>query len=180
MTAQTLHFTVDPYWLIRFMLQRHHEKHYHGNDEHTKAVRFALSDLLYDGKDSLTNDELYQIAENYFGKESKEFLLEPTEEQSAGMFQIVLKMPRFEEKVWEYTLKGYGKYEYSVIDLNTRVERKTRFAHHYETLIEVLGERYADKFNEMSQKEKDDFIMNNFKLIGKRNSMSWYTPTYPV
>lgn len=180
MTTQKLHFTVDPYWLIGFMLQKHHEKHYDRNDDHSKAVRYALSDLLYEGDNGLTNDELYQIAVQYFGKDVDTFMLDATEEQAAGLFQYVLEIPRFADKVWEYTLKGYGKYEYSVIDLITKIEHKARYGQHYGTLIEVLGEYYADDFNEMSQEEKDNFILNNFKLIGKSRPMGWYTPEYPV
>lgn len=182
MAVETLHFKVDPYWLINFMLQRHYEKNYDGNHQFSEAVRFALSNLLYRNEEDggFTEEELYQIAEKYFGKDADEFLLDPTDEQAEAMFQFIFENPRYTERVWDYTLKGYGQYRFSVLDLRERKEYESNYANHYSTLVNILAENYADEFDKLSQEEKDTFILSNFKLIGKSRDIRWYTPQNPV
>lgn len=181
MTVEHLHFTVDPLWAINFMMQRHHEKHYNFNDEHSKAVRFTLGDLLYNRDKSLTESEIRQIVDWYRGDDKSEsFTVDATDEQAKGLFMYIFDLPRYKEIHWQYILKGYGPYTFSVIDLRAKKEYGTKEAHHYETLLNILSENYADEFNELSQQQKDSFIMENFKLIGKSYSMDWYTPDFPV
>lgn len=179
MTSHVAHFQVDSLFLVRTLLQIHFDKNYNWNEDHTKATIFSLSEILYTNE--LTEDEIQIIFRRYADNHNigTEISLTGEPEQVSEVFSYLFDLPRYQETYWKNILDGFG-HDYSVIDLIDKKEYESKKAGHYSTLLEILASRYADEFDELNQLQKDKFILENFKLIGKAKPMSWYTPNHPV
>lgn len=176
---EVMNFTVDPYWLIKFMIQRHYEEEYNGNDSISNAYRFALCDVVVmNSEHSITDEEVQKMADRYATLHNvEEISLDGDKEQREEFFNLALEIPRIKDIEFQYILKGYGC-KNSVIDLNQKKEYPTEHGNHYPTICDIIDENYADKFDQLPREEQDKFVLENFKLIGAQNHPSWYTPTY--
>lgn len=174
MGVKTVPFSIDPIWTIRTLLQLHFDKNYNLNDKYCKAVRFSLSEILY--MDELTEDEIQIIFKKYAENHGlgTEITLTGDPKQVAEVFGYLFDLDRYKDELWKNTVKGLGEYKYSVLDLIAKKEYPTHVGKHYDCLMDVIHSEYLDEFLKMTQEEKDKFILDNFKLIGKRYNMDWY------
>lgn len=179
MVTHVAHFHVDSLFLIRTLLQVYLDKNYSYNQEQSEATRYSLTEILYTNE--LTDEEIDVVFKRYAKNHDlgNEINLTGDQKQIGEVFGYLFDLPRYQKVYWEKLLAGYG-HEYSVIDLIDKKEYQSEKAGHYGTLLEILASRYADEFDELDQVQKDKFILENFKLIGKANPMSWYTPDHPV
>ena len=180
MVTRIAHFSVDVMFLIRALLQIHLDKSYSCEKGDERAKVYALSEILYTNE--LTEDEIQTLFRRYAENNNlgNNITLTGEPNQVEEVFEYLFDLPRYKEVHWKNILKGYGPYKFSVIDLRAKKEYETREAEHYATLVNILSRNYAREFDELSQEEKDKFILNNFKLIGRTYEMSWYTPDLPV
>lgn len=169
-----VHFTMETEWLVWTLLKFHCDSNYDRNDDYPKAVRYALSEILY--TNPLTAEELDYIMTQYSENdvEEEEVTVTGEEEQVKEMFKYLFDLERYKKVYWENILKGLGPYEYSVIDKLQKVEYQCNYTEHFETITKIIKDNYLETFNSFSQKEKDAFILDNFTLIGKTNNMDWY------
>lgn len=59
-----------------------------------------------------------------------------------------------------------------IVDKTTKKVYKTDFAHHFETIMQII-----QLHPELDTVEKqDDFVMNNLKLVGADRDQNYYTP----
>lgn len=122
-----------------------------------------------------SNDELEK-----FKLESMDMCIE--------MLSTIKKMPLFKSehliKTQEYKqslitkIKKSGLHKNIIIDKHDYSVYQSSFGSHYSTLIEIIAVKYFDSFQALDQKEKDEFIMSNFELIGTyyNSKSTYYTP----
>lgn len=67
------------------------------------------------------------------------------------------------------------KPEFAVYDKLAKTLYECDFGEHYKVILKVLKKEYKAKFSKMDQKQKDEFITNNFELIGSTYTMDWYS-----
>lgn len=129
-----------------------------------QSIQCALYDWLFESSD--INDILEQFVQT----------MRPgiiNEETTKDAFQYLYGNPLFIQTEWQYTKKGVN-HPFCVIDLKTRKERPCNIGGHFETMLAIIEADYIDYFNALSTKEKDQFVMNNFLLIGSRNKQDMY------
>lgn len=182
MTKEIMHFNVNITHVLRLLIQMGFEKKYHDNDEFTQALRFAYADVLVDGgSESLTDDEVMSIAQTYADDNNiTELRLTGEDHQKFALVDTAIKViPRINDLIWKYTLKGYNA-DYSVIDLRAKKEYVCSNGNHYGTILDIIRANYNDEFKTLKQREKDDFVLNTFKLIGQTMASDWYVPSSMV
>lgn len=176
MDSKQVHFKVDPLWFIGFMIQKEYETTHNDSEEITDARRYALGDIAcMNCEFSLTDQEIEDIADKYGEQTNVETIdLTGDPEQRKAFFDLMLALPRVNEREFHYILKGHGQ-PYSVVDRTTNKEYACDHGEHYDTLMNVIKTQYTPEFWEKDLAEQDQFVLDNFYLNGAKYSPSWYT-----
>lgn len=158
-------FKMDPLWAIRTLLKLHFDKKYNFNDDYSIATRYSLSEVLYTNE--LTEAEIQEIGVRYSNNHDLDgnIDLSGEPEQIEEMFSYIFELDRYKEEHWKNILAGNGPYDFSVIDLEGKKEYHSSRGEHYQTIFNIIEDVYWDKFENMTQKNKDNFILDNFRLV---------------
>lgn len=164
----TIPFTIDPMFLTRHMLQRIHGDHYDRNETHEKSTRFALSDILY--HDGLSDDDLNTLWEKWQEKydpdnQSDTINMSGDLEQYKQLFEFLFEMDAYKTAKKKNALLGVD-HDYCVVDKQEKVIEPCEFGGHYNAVHTLINRHHSDMFKALSPKEQDDFIFENFELIG--------------
>lgn len=173
-----VHFTIDPYFALNQLCCIWHEQNVNENPDYSRALKYTMSDLLYNRETKLTHDEWNNIVQTYQGRHglSGEFTIDTPPELREELYQIIQEQKRFKDIELGYILQGFGAYKNLVYDKSTGKIYPSSYAEHYETLLEILHNKYEREFGAMTQDEKDNFILENFILVGKKYAQDWYIP----
>lgn len=179
MSEEVLHFKMNMPFLFRFMLQKYHEDNYDQNDAYTRAFKYSIADLLYGGKNALTDEEIEELAQQWANSLGvDELTVSSDAEQREQLFKHFLELPKRKELEWQYVLQGKGEHYSSIIDLRTKKEHAVDLeGMHAEVLLELIMDKYVDEYLALDTvEEQNDYVFSNFKLIREEMAFSWYVP----
>ena len=172
---RTLTFTYDPLSLMRLTMNMYAEGL---EGQHTKAVQFARYEYLR----TMTDDELEGHIKRYIDEEGLEAItLEKWEDDCRSLFGYVYESERYKALEFRFNKRGYGETGLGVADTSDNTFYHCGFAHHWQTVMDIiktkyphfgeaLEEMYLDdkikEYNGVTRQELDHFIMNRFELTG--------------
>lgn len=185
-TTEKLHFTYDPIFLTKHLLQRYTETHLEKALE-VKATKFACYKYLH----TVTDEEVESLLLEYVANEKIDAItFKKWEHDCKCIFECIFKRPRFIQLEFEYKKQGYSLTGLGVVDKSDNTFYDCSFAHHWATVQKILEEKYPNlheafiemtyedtnliQYKEVSRESLDSFLLNNFELIGNRNSLESY------
>lgn len=163
--TKQLNFTYDPIVLTKLLLQMYAEQVIEGNT--FKARQFACYEYLR----TQTDEECESLVQEYAEQENLSVITyDNWKEDCRIMFEIIEQKKRFKEQLFQYQVDGYGATGLGVADMTDKTFYDCEFAHHWETVMEIIREKYSH----MTYQELDGvdgFIMKNLKLVGSDRAM---------
>ncbi|MGG1453427.1 hypothetical protein ABE325_21195 [Bacillus licheniformis] len=179
--TEQLHFTYEPLSLTRLMLQIYLENKYHGNEDYSKSVRFALFEFMR----SLEDQELEDVLSEYVSKDKIEYIT-LDDKDCEGITHYIMQNKRYKDLVFMYQKKGYSGL--GVADNTDKTFYNCDFAQHWQTVGLILRQKYGKygkafdeimylnkkEYSDISSEELDKFILNTFQLVGESKSIEDY------
>ncbi|MFD3274594.1 hypothetical protein ACE3MS_31360 [Paenibacillus dendritiformis] len=173
---KTLHFTYDPLALVRIFLQRYVEEFVQG--KYYKAKQFACYEFLR----VMTDDALEILLSEYASRYNlQEITLADWQADATAIFEIIFEKEEYKKLENDYKRKGYGVTGQGVWDKKENMFYDCGFTYHWTTIRKVIERRYplyqdaldvmyhndeVAEHNGVTREELDDFIVNNFELVG--------------
>lgn len=183
-SMETLHYTYDPLTLVRLVLNRYAEEL---EGKHTKAIQFARYEYLR----TLTDNELEGFLHRYMEEEKLESItLEDWKKDSEYLLGYVYETERYQALELKFQRAGYGETGLGVVDRKDNTFYDCDYAHHWETIIKILQEKYPKlyqafeilnlraglmEYNGITRMYLDRYIMDNFELVGGSKPIDDYT-----
>lgn len=121
----------------------------------------------------LTPEELNQLISAY--KESKNIdqSVQISIDEASVLSDILIELKKsdiFKEERQKIRTKliqaGETTVDYAVFDKKNNLTFHAAFGQHYDVLTSIIAKYHYDEFMSLSQKEKDQFILDNFLIIG--------------
>lgn len=168
-------FAIDPLF-ITMQLLRHKYNDVVSDRDIAESTRNALNHVLY--INPLTDDELTAIWEKWltlYPSETDDDSIHITGEQSQidQLFEIMCQTDRYTTQKKLNYLRGID-YDYAVIDLKAEDVVESAFGNHYLDIINLINKHHSDTFYDLTQEEKDAFILSNFNLVGSKYDNKQY------
>lgn len=169
-------WTDDPYRLLNLLAQIYCEKNIEPNKTYSKSEIYAFGDILYQEEYQLNKKEWIDICKKYQknNNQSGEFLISGNDDQGQYFCEQIQQMDRFKKRKLYYDLNGYSEFEYFVYDSSQEKIYPCSLGEHFETILKIIDTRYLEKVEKMTEKQLDDFVLNNFELYGNRKSITSY------
>ncbi|MGX1266651.1 hypothetical protein RKD55_004595 [Rossellomorea marisflavi] len=180
---EILHFTYDPLHLMRLVMDMHAERL---EGKHTKAVQFARYEYLR----TMTDEELKGNMQRYIDQEVLEAItLEKWDDDCRHLFGYIYESDRYKTLEFQFNKRGYGKTGLGVADTSDNTFYHCEFAHHWQTVMEIINTKYPhfgealremyfdDKikeYNGVTRQELDHFILDRFELTGGNKRIDSY------
>lgn len=181
-----MHFTYEPIALTKLLLQMYAENHLE-KEKKAKATIFAVYKYL----DTVTDEQVESLLLEFATNEKiEEITFKDWKHDCKCIFDCIFRTSRFNELEFEYKKQGYSITGLGVVDKTDDTFYDCVFAEHWQTIEKILEEKYPDlyeAFIEMTYGHKevkehkgitreylDGFILDNFQLIGGRNSLDSY------
>ncbi|MCY8549363.1 hypothetical protein MOD25_05535 [Bacillus haynesii] len=182
--VKTLSFTVDGIGLTRILLQKYVEDFIENKSDDIRT--YACYEFLR----TIEDKELEDTIDQYMINENVEAItFEDWEKDCRGMFDAISQTERFKDLVFKYQKRGYGETGCGVIDKASNTFYECKFGEHWSRVMQIVEEkhpRYAsplklmyathriDEHNGVTRDEVEQFILENFELIGEQKSLDEY------
>ncbi|MCY7486387.1 hypothetical protein [Paenibacillus alvei] len=173
---KTMHFTYDPLALVRIVLQRYVEEFVQGKQY--KAKQFACYEFLR----VMADEALEALVTEYAEKHSlQEITLADWRADARAMFEIIFEKEDYKKLENDYKRRGYGATGQGVFDRSENMFYDCGFTYHWTTIRKIIEQRYPSyqdaldvmyhndevaEHNGVSREELDNFIVDNFELVG--------------
>lgn len=184
--TKTMHFTYEPITLTKMLLQMYAEK-FLEKEKEVRATIFAVYKYL----DTVTEEEVESLLMEFATNEKLEVItFDDWKHDCKCIFDCIFKTTRFKKLEFEYKKRGYSITGLGVVDKSDSTFYDCVFAEHWQTIQKIFEEKYPvlyEAFIEMTYGHKevkehkgitreylDSFILENFELIGGRNSLDSY------
>lgn len=180
----TMHFTYDPIYITRTLLQSYVEKFVEG--KFYKAKQFACYDFIH----TMTDEELEGILKQYVQEHNIEAItFEKAWEECELIFGYIFKSERYRTLELDFKRRGYGSTGMGVVDISDNTFYDCGFTEHWPTIREIMKEKYPDKAEALeelmyrpgmeehkgiSRVDLDAFILDRFELIGGNKEIEFY------
>lgn len=145
---------------------------------------FVLSHIL--NKRGLTTNEIDNFIISYKKEQNlnESELLDVADETTLdGLLLTIKKSEIFQEERQEIRKDmikiGKTPVNYAVFDKKNNLTFEASFGGHYQVVTEIIAKYHYDQFMRLSQEQKDQFILENFVLIGTYHpsTSKYYTPS---
>ncbi|MFF0828818.1 hypothetical protein ACFYU8_18665 [Brevibacillus sp. NPDC003359] len=179
-----MHFTYDPIYITRTLLQRYVEKFV--EDKFYNAKQFACYEFLH----TMTDKELEGMLRQYVKDHSLECItFDKAWEECALIYEYVYKCERYKALEFDFKKRGYGLTGMGVVDNSDSTFYDCGFTQHWPTVVEIMKEKYPvkaealdelmcragkEEHNGISRADLDDFILHRFELIGGNKDIEYY------
>lgn len=168
MTVEQVYFDYNPLYLTRLMINMYVNRQLNNfeNTHKTSYIQKAIQDTTEYVSDDFLDNIMKTIAKEQDCKD--EFNIA---EHIDVIFDRITKTDEFKKYLKDafFDIPPFDNY---IIDKTTNKIYKTDFAHHFETIIQII-----QLHPELDTIEKqDDFVMNNLKLVGTNHEQNYYTP----
>lgn len=168
MTTEQVYFDYNPLYLTRLMINMYVNSQLNnfGNTHETAYIQKAVQDTTEYVSDEFLDTIMKDIAKEQGCKD--EFNIA---EYIDIIFDRITKTNEFKKYLKDafFDIPPFDNY---IIDKTTNKVYKTDFAHHFETIMNII-----QLHPELDTVEKqDDFVMKNLKLVGADRDQNYYTP----
>lgn len=176
-------FTYDPLTLVRLVLDRYAEEL---EGKHTKAIQFARYEYLR----TLTDDELEGFLYRYVAEEKLDAItLKDWKKDCEFIFRYIYESERYKAIEFKFNKSGFGATGLGVVDKTDNTFYDCAFTGHWEKIQEIIQEKYPkyyeplieisygfkkDEHNGVTREQLDNFIMQQFELIGGNKQLDSY------
>lgn len=173
---ETLSYTYDPLALTRILLHKYVEEFIQG--KFYKAKQFAMYDFLY----QMMDEELESILGDYVTASGVEAItFKDWASECAAIFEQICKTEKYIRLEFNYKCRGYGETGLGVVDNSDSTFYDCLQVGHWNKILEIVASKYSEKLEALqyfwtfhdeiehdgfTRNEIEQFIMNNFKLIG--------------
>ena len=167
MTEQ-VYFNYNPFYLTRLMINMYVNKQLNnfGNTNETFYIQKAVQDTMEYVSDEFLEDIMETIAKEHGCTEGFNIA-----NHIDIIFDRVVKTDEF-KKYLKNAFLDIPPFDNYIVDKTTGKIYKTNFAHHFETVMDII-----QLHPELDTVEKqDDFVMTKLKLVGTNNEQNYYTP----
>ncbi|PTY93049.1 hypothetical protein [Heyndrickxia sporothermodurans] len=177
-------FTYDPLAITRFVMTRYVEEKIQG--QYYKAKQFACYEFL----DSMTDEELESILRQFIKQENlEEITFKDWENDARIIWDIISELERYKDLETKFKKAGYGLTGLGVLDKSDNTFYDCAFVGHWVRVMEIVENKYPDIFPALQEMyfyadvneshgytrdQVDDFILNQFQLIGESKSLKDY------
>lgn len=168
MTEEQVYFDYNPLYLTRLMINMYVNRQLNnfGNIHETAYIQKAVQDTTEYVSDEFLDTIMQNIAKEQGCKD--EFNIA---EHIDIVFDRIIQTEEFKNYLKDafFDIPPFDNY---INDKTTNKVYKTDFAHHFETIMDII-----QLHPELDTVEKqDDFVMNNLKLVGADRDQNYYTP----
>ena len=168
MEAEQVYFNYNPLYLTRLMINMYVNRQLNnfGDTHETEYIQKAVQDTTEYVPDDFLDDIMKTIAKEQGCKD--EFNIS---NHIDIIFDRITKTDEFKKYLKDafFNIPPFDTY---IVDKTTNKVYKTDFAHHFETIMDII-----QLYPELDTVEKqDNFVMNNLKLVGTDRDQSYYTP----
>lgn len=168
MEAEQVYFNYNPLYLTRLMINMYVNRQLNnfGNIHETAYIQKAVQDTTEYVSDEFLDTIMKNIAKEQGCKD--EFNIA---EHIDIVFDRIIQTEEFKNYLKDafFDIPPFDNY---INDKTTNKVYKTDFAHHFETIMDII-----QLHPELDTVEKqDDFVMNNLKLVGADRDQNYYTP----
>lgn len=168
MAEEQVYFDYNPLYLTRLMINMYVNRQLNnfGNIHETAYIQKAVQDTTEYVSDEFLDTIMKNIAKEQGCKD--EFNIA---EHIDIVFDRIIQTEEFKNYLKDafFDIPPFDNY---INDKTTNKVYKTDFAHHFETIMDII-----QLHPELDTVEKqDDFVMNNLKLVGADRDQNYYTP----
>lgn len=168
MAEEQVYFDYNPLYLTRLMINMYVNRQLNnfGNTHETTYIQKAVQDTTEYLQDEFLDTIMKGIAKEQDCKD--EFNIA---DHIDVIFNRITKTDEFKNYLKKafFDIPPFHNY---IIDKTTRKLYVTDFAHHFETIMQII-----QLHPELDTVEKqDDFVINNLKLVGADRDKNYYTP----
>ena len=167
MTEQ-VYFDYNPFYLTRLMINMYVNKQLNnfGNTKETFYIQKAVQDTMEYVSDEFLENIMEAIAKEHGCTEGFNIA-----NHIDIIFDRIIKTDEF-KKYLKNAFFDIPPFDNYIIDKTTGKIYKTNFAHHFETVMNII-----QLHPELDTVEKqDDFVMTKLKLVGTNHEQNYYTP----
>ncbi|MGG3282762.1 hypothetical protein [Paenibacillus solani] len=182
---ETLSFTYDPLALIRIVLQRFIEENIQGR--YYRAKQYACYEYL---NENLNDDLLNEILSEFVKRHNLEAItLLDWREDARLIFDIIFERNDYKSVEVSFKRMGFGNTGLGVYDRQAGLFYECGMAHHWRTIRDIVRDSYPEKhealeklycysrlteYGGFSREEIENFVMDNFELVGGMKSINEY------
>lgn len=168
MAEEQVYFDYNPLYLTRLMINMYVNRQLNnfGNIHETAYIQKAVQDTTEYVSDEFLDTIMKDIAKEQGCKD--EFNIA---EHIDMIFDRIIQTDEFKNYLKDafFDIPPFDNY---IVDKTTKKLYKTDFAHHFETIMNII-----QLHPELDTVEKqDNFVMNDLKLVGTDRDQNYYTP----